>query len=266
MKQSMKSEKSGGRSAPKSELNKRGDKGFVHPKAKPHVQGRHCGALCNLNLIDLPVQAKARPNLTSMPDKLKAGIEALSGIDISDVRVHHNSKKPMQLDALAYAQGRDIHLAPGQERYLSHEAWHLVQQRQGRVRPTLQTEGMAINDDPILEHEASRMGEKASIFSVEGPAAGGMISSNAPLLFGGLQATSQPPLQRMDNPDKEKKQHADLGASHSKKRSGRIESHHPGKGQQVDPAKSRAKDRQRQRKLDAMVENSKKNRDPKAEK
>ena len=30
-------------------------------------------------------------------------------------------------DALAYAQGSDIHLAPGQEQHLPHEAWHVVQ-------------------------------------------------------------------------------------------------------------------------------------------
>lgn len=37
--------------------------------------------------------------------------------------------------ALAYARGNDVHLAPGQERHLPHEAWHVVQQREGRVAP-----------------------------------------------------------------------------------------------------------------------------------
>jgi hypothetical protein len=72
-----------------------------------------------------------------MPDHLKAGIELLSGMDLSDIRVHGNSDNPAQLNALAYAQGNDIHLGPRQERYLPHEAWHLVQQRQSRVKPTL---------------------------------------------------------------------------------------------------------------------------------
>lgn len=40
--------------------------------------------------------------------------------------------------------------------------WHLVQQRQGRVKPTLQAKGMGINDDPELEQEAEWMGEKAA--------------------------------------------------------------------------------------------------------
>ncbi|HAP61901.1 MAG TPA: hypothetical protein DCR93_21180, partial [Cytophagales bacterium] len=34
--------------------------------------------------------------------------------------------------------GTDIHLAPGQQKHLPHEAWHVVQQKQGRVKPTLQ--------------------------------------------------------------------------------------------------------------------------------
>lgn len=100
-------------------------------------------------------------NQTGMPDNLKSGIESLSGIDISDVRVHHNSSKPAQLNALAYAQGNDIHLASGQEQHLPHEAWHTVQQRQGRVQPTMQMEGQQINDDTGLEQEADVMGARA---------------------------------------------------------------------------------------------------------
>ena len=97
-----------------------------------------------------------------LPAGLKAGIASLSGFDMSDVRVHANSSKPAEIGALAYAQGNDIHLGPGQEQHLPHEAWHLVQQRQGRVKPTMQTKGVAINDDPTLEHEADAMGARAS--------------------------------------------------------------------------------------------------------
>ncbi|MEE3718592.1 ribonuclease domain-containing protein [Tumidithrix elongata RA019] len=113
---------------------------------------------------DVTVQTKTeiQPNQTGMPDRLKDGIESLSGIDVSDVRVHKNSPKPSQIDALAYAQGNDIHLASGQEEHLPHEAWHVVQQKQGRVQPTLQTQGVGINDDTGLETEADVMGAKAS--------------------------------------------------------------------------------------------------------
>jgi len=104
-------------------------------------------------------QATAHPR--AMPAPLLAGIEALSGLDLSDVRVHTGSARPAALDALAYAQGSDIHLAPGQERQLPHEAWHVVQQRQGRVRATTEMAGIGVNDDPALEREADRMGSQA---------------------------------------------------------------------------------------------------------
>lgn len=98
---------------------------------------------------------------TGIPSQLKVGAEVLSGMDLSDVLVHRNSAKPAQLNAFAYAQGNDIHLGPGQEQHLPHEAWHVVQQRQGRVRPSTQLMGQAINDDPLLEREATTMGEQA---------------------------------------------------------------------------------------------------------
>lgn len=106
-------------------------------------------------------EAPAEENLTGMPNHLKSGVEALSGMDLSDVRVHRNSQQPAQLNALAYAKGNEIHLAPGQDQHLPHEAWHLVQQRQGRVKPTMQLAGVAINDDPSLEEEADAMGSRA---------------------------------------------------------------------------------------------------------
>jgi hypothetical protein len=96
-----------------------------------------------------------------MPDTLKAGIEHLSGIAMDDVRVHYNSSRPAQVQALAYTQGSEIYVAPGQERHWPHEAWHVVQQKQGRVRPTLQFRGVAINTDGGLEQEAESMGAAA---------------------------------------------------------------------------------------------------------
>lgn len=100
-------------------------------------------------------------NRTGMPDHLKAGIETLSGFSMDDVRVHYNSDKPATVQALAYTQGTDIHVAPGQERYLPHEAWHVAQQMAGRVEPTTEVGGMPVNDNADLEHEADVMGAKA---------------------------------------------------------------------------------------------------------
>ena len=107
------------------------------------------------------IQRKEKPNRTGLPDNLKSGIERLSGYDMSDVKVHYNSAKPAQLNAHAYAQGNQIHLGSGQEKHLPHEAWHVVQQKQGRVRPTMQFNGQAINDNTGLEKEADMMGGKA---------------------------------------------------------------------------------------------------------
>lgn len=106
------------------------------------------------------VQRAMRPNHTGLPDNLKAGVESLSGFSMDDVRVHYNSDRPAQLQALAYTQGTDIYMAPGQERHLPHEAWHVVQQMQGRVQPTMQLKGVNVNDDSGLEGEADVMGER----------------------------------------------------------------------------------------------------------
>ena len=113
------------------------------------------------------VQMKAAPvqkkeNNTGLPDNLKSGVENLSGVSLDDVKVHTNSDQPAQMQAHAFAQGTDIHVAPGQEQHLPHEAWHVVQQKQGRVKPTAQMkEKIPVNDDKGLEHEADVMGAKA---------------------------------------------------------------------------------------------------------
>ncbi|WP_430406303.1 DNA/RNA non-specific endonuclease [Fluviicola sp.] len=103
-----------------------------------------------------------KENKTGLPDNLKSGVENLSGHSLDDVKVHYNSSQPANLQAHAYAQGTDIHVAPGQEKHLPHEAWHVVQQKQGRVQPTKQLKGTTnINDDAGLEKEADVMGAKA---------------------------------------------------------------------------------------------------------
>ncbi|MEZ4873940.1 MAG: DUF4157 domain-containing protein [Flavobacteriaceae bacterium] len=124
--------------------------------AKPEIKG---GFSLEDNRSHVPLQKKA--NTTGLPDQLKSGIENLSGFSLDDVKVHYHSSKPAQLQAHAFAQGNQIHLASGQEKHLPHEAWHVVQQKQGRVQPTLQAKNVAINDDIGLEREADRMGKEA---------------------------------------------------------------------------------------------------------
>lgn len=112
------------------------------------------------------VQKKKAPliqkkNNTGLPDNVKSGIESLSGMSMDHVKVHYNSPKPAQLNAHAYTQGSDIHVASGQERHVAHEAWHVVQQAEGRVKPTTTVAGQAVNDNAGLEREADVMGTRA---------------------------------------------------------------------------------------------------------
>jgi hypothetical protein len=109
-----------------------------------------------------PSVVQREENKTGLPDGLKSGMESISGMSLSDVKVHRNSDKPAQLQAHAYAQGTDIHLGPGQEKHLPHELGHVVQQKEGRVKPTVQLKGKVnINDDSGLEKEADVLGQKA---------------------------------------------------------------------------------------------------------
>ena len=64
----------------------------------------------------------------------RAGIESMSGHDASSVQVHHASASSA-IDAHAFSQGSAIHLAPGQEQHLPHEAWHVAQQAGAFRRP-----------------------------------------------------------------------------------------------------------------------------------
>lgn len=110
---------------------------------------------------EVTTQLVKRSGAGALPPALQAGIERLSGVPVDDVTVHTGSPEPAKVNAHAYAGDGTIHIAPGQERHLAHEAWHVVQQRQGRVRATGSVGGQPLNDDPGLEAEADRMGELA---------------------------------------------------------------------------------------------------------
>ncbi|KVU10236.1 hypothetical protein WK61_23220 [Burkholderia ubonensis] len=103
----------------------------------------------------------ARDGAHGLPAPLRHGIERLSGVTLDHVRVHYNSTRPARWQAQAYAQASEIHLAPGAARHLPHEAWHLVQQAQGRAPATARIGGVALNDDARLEREADVMGARA---------------------------------------------------------------------------------------------------------
>lgn len=134
------------------------------------MQGKFAGTVQRAEDDEEGLQMKSeptvqqKPNNTGLPDNLKAGVENLSGYSMDDVKVHYNSSQPATVQALAYTQGTDIHVAPGQEQHLPHEAWHVAQQMAGRVEPTTEIGGMPVNDNVGLEHEADVMGAKANSF------------------------------------------------------------------------------------------------------
>ena len=116
------------------------------------------------------VAQRQTKNQTGIPDHVIQGMESSFGTDFSSVRVHPDSSKAPEVGALAYTQGMDIHFAPGQfkpdtsagQQLLGHELTHVIQQAEGRVQPTTEVGGMAVNDDLSLEHEADVMGAKAA--------------------------------------------------------------------------------------------------------
>jgi hypothetical protein len=106
----------------------------------------------------------------AMPTYVQNKMENTFNADFSNVRIHPNSSKASSVGALAYTQGQDIHFAQGKfdpvsksgQELLGHELTHVVQQSAGKVSPTMELAGMAINDDPGLEREADLMGRKAA--------------------------------------------------------------------------------------------------------
>lgn len=179
------------------ELQLKKDEGFLEPIQQKEQDEK----------IQLKETLQTQPNNTGLPDNLKSGIENLSGFDMNDVKVHYNSDKPSQLQAHAFAQGTDIHIASGQEKHLPHEAWHVVQQKQGRVQPTMQMKSKVnVNDDIGLEEEADVMGLKAMKSSVLfSPAELSYGSINTPVVQGAFTYTASVVLDREGAEKKEAK-------------------------------------------------------------
>ena len=89
-----------------------------------------------------------------LSDALREKFERRSGVPLDDVRVHHNSDTPEQLDAEACARGNEVFIGPGNEKDLEHEVGHVVQQKQGLVQATNKVNCVAINDNEALENSA----------------------------------------------------------------------------------------------------------------
>jgi hypothetical protein len=155
---------------PEEELQMKADPNAIQRAEIPEEELQMKADPNAIQRVELPeeeLQMKADPN--KMPENVQSKMESAFNADFSDVRVHEGSQAS-DVGALAYAQGSDIHFAPGQydpgsksgQQLLGHELTHVVQQRQGVVKPTTEVNGIAVNDDPGLEKEADQMGNKAA--------------------------------------------------------------------------------------------------------
>jgi outer membrane protein OmpA-like peptidoglycan-associated protein len=119
---------------------------------------------------NVPSPTRESSTQTKLPDPVQAKMESSFGTDFSNVSIHKDSSKAENLGAQAYAQGSEVHFAPGKydpssqsgQELIGHELTHVVQQRQGRVQPTTQRKGASINDSSSLEQEADHLGLKAA--------------------------------------------------------------------------------------------------------
>ncbi|NRR23772.1 DUF4157 domain-containing protein [Brevibacillus sp. MS2.2] len=129
----------------------------------------------------------------SLPDSVQAKMEQAFHTDFSEVQIHPESSVASQIGAVAFAQGNDIHFAPGTyqpetqsgQQLLGHELTHVVQQRQGRVKANVLDASLPINDDPSLEAEADRYGSLAATGTMtDGTGTDATRSVSSPIIQG----------------------------------------------------------------------------------
>lgn len=129
-----------------------------------------CKSANGVEAFRVPLRPKAGG--LPLPSDVRTKMETAFSADFSDVRVHVGHEAT-SLGAIAYTWGTNIHFAPGQynphtlqgQKLLGHELWHVLQQKQGRVRNPFGG-GVAVVQDHALEAEADRMGIKAAMTQV----------------------------------------------------------------------------------------------------
>lgn len=106
-----------------------------------------------------------------LPKDVQSKMENSFGHDFSDVKLHKDSSQAQDVNAKAYAQGNEIHFAPGEynpssksgQELIGHELTHVVQQKKGKVgQGEIHGSGMEINQDKALEQEADTLGKLAA--------------------------------------------------------------------------------------------------------
>jgi hypothetical protein len=162
-------------------------------------------------------QASAASSATGggqpLPEGLRGRMEGVFGAGLSAVRVHEGPEAE-SVGARAYAQGTDIHFAPGQydpsskhgQELIGHELTHVVQQARGGVQPTMQAAGLAINDSSGFEREADEMGAKAAA-APAGVEHGSAVVTTGAHPAAAIQA-SRGPAAQLNGPTEQDKQKA----------------------------------------------------------
>ncbi len=116
-----------------------------------------------------------------LPDEVQARASNIFSTNFDSVNILENSQMAQKMGAQAFTQGNNVHFAPGKYNpkskegmeLIGHELAHIVQQRNGKVKPTGVENGNAVNTDKGLEKEADEMGKKVASGDPLKRAAGG---------------------------------------------------------------------------------------------
>lgn len=148
-------------------------------------------------------QEVRRPNLTGIPTQMKLDFERRSGLSFDDVRVHYNSDKPAQLKALAYTQGTQVYIGPGQEQHLPHELGHVIQQKSQTITPDTVQNGVPINSSQALEQLADHY------------AAGWRVNRSQPdePVYNQIPVVQRCPFEEEEGPEEEEEPDWGMGSS-----------------------------------------------------
>ncbi len=120
--------------------------GFVDNRPVAVVQKNHQGIANNIP------KTKQSAQLNTMVGNYSAQQQP--------IRTKENSTiSPAQQKEHAYAQGIDIHLGPREGKNLPHEAWRVVQKKQGKVQPPLQIQSNSI----VNVSDNTNLGEKEDV-------------------------------------------------------------------------------------------------------
>jgi hypothetical protein len=146
----------------------------LQPKVQSKIQPKVYSKIQAKLMTDIGKKKKQSSETTTstkLPEEVQGKMENSFGQDFSAVKFHKDSTSAVDLNARAYAEGENIHFAPGEynpstkvgQELIGHELTHVVQQRQKKVgKGEVHGKGIEINQDSTLEKEADEMGKLAA--------------------------------------------------------------------------------------------------------